>query len=287
MSKTPYIFDATTANFAEQVIAKSHQLPVLVDFWAGWCQPCQVLMPVLQRLAEDYGGKFLLAKVNADTEQALAVQYRVRGLPTLKLFRHGEIVDELVGVQPESVIRIAIDRHVVRESDRLVEQAQQAQAQGQQEQSLTLLQQAVEMEPENHQAAIALATALLTQGATAEAEHILQTLPPDVRAEEPASGMLAQIEFAAIAHGTPPKALLQQRLTTDPEDSEARYLLGIQETLAGNYETALEQFMELLKRNQKYRDEAARKALLAVFNILGAKHELVNHYRRQMFRYLH
>jgi putative thioredoxin len=211
MSKTPYIFDATTANFAEQVIAKSHQLPVLVDFWAGWCQPCQVLMPVLQRLAEDYGGKFLLAKVNADTEQALAIQYRVRGLPTLKLFRHGGIVDELVGVQPESVIRMAIDRHVVRESDRLVEQAQQAQAQGQQEQSLTLLQQAVEMEPENHQAAIALATALLTQGATAEAEHILQTLPPDVRAEEPASGMLAQIEFAAIAHGTPPKALLQQR----------------------------------------------------------------------------
>ena len=287
MSKSPYIFDATTASFAEKVVAKSHQLPVLADFWAAWCQPCQMLMPVLKRLAEDYGGNFLLAKVNADMEQALAVRYGVRGLPTLKLFRQGEIVDELVGMQPEAVIRAAIDRHVVRESDRLLEQAQQARAQGQQEQALALLQQATEVEPENHRAAVALAAAFLAQKATADAERILRALPPDARAEEPASGMLAQIEFAAIAHDSPPKPSLQQRITANPLDSEARYLLGIQEALAGNYEAALEQFMELLKRDQKYRDGAARKALLGVFNILGAKHKLVNYYRRQMFRYLH
>ncbi|QBQ53627.1 thioredoxin [Nitrosococcus wardiae] len=287
MSDNHYIIDVTESNFAEQVLAKSHQAPVLVDFWAAWCQPCQMLMPLLQQLAENYQGQFWLAKIDADKEQGLTLQYGVRGLPTLKLFRHGEVVEELVGVQPESVICAAIDRHLLRESDRLLEQAQTALAAGQEEQGLHLLHKAAEIDPEHYPVSVALAGALLKQGERTKAEQMLKALPLEVRGEEPASGLLAQIEFATLTEKAPDIHSLKQRLKANPEDSEACYLLGAQQALAGDYQDALEQFMVLLKQNPKYGDEAARKALLAVFNILGPDHELVLRYRRQMFRYLH
>ncbi|ABA57122.1 thioredoxin [Nitrosococcus oceani] len=287
MSENNYILDITEANFAEQVLTKSYQTPVLVDFWAAWCQPCQMLMPLLKQLAESYQGQFWLAKVNADEAQSLTHQYGVRGLPTLKLFRHSEVVEELVGVQPESAIRAAIDRHLIRESDLLLEQAQTARATGQEERSLELLHRAAEIDPKNHRISLTLAETLLKQGEIAEAEQILTTLPREIREEEPASGLLAQIEFTAFASRAPDIALLKQRLKTNPEDSEARYLLGVQQAFSRDYQGALEQFLDLLKRDPKYGDSAARKALLAVFSILGSDHELVPLYRRQMFRCLH
>lgn len=287
MSKNQYIFDVTTASFAKQVLAKSNQGPVLVDFWAAWCQPCQMLMPILRQLTEEYQGKLWLAKINTDEEQSLAVQYQVRGLPTLKLFRNGEVVDELVGVQPAAAIRTAIDRHIVRESDLLLDQAQAAQAAGQQERSFNLLRQAADLDPENHRVSLALAAALFAQGKITAAERIMKALPLEVREENLARGLLAQIEFAAIVQEAPDRAALEKRIAADPKDSEARYLFGVQQALSRNYEGALEQFLELLKCDRKYKDEAARKALLAIFNILGSSHELVIHYRRQMFRYLH
>jgi putative thioredoxin len=287
MSENNYIFDAIEANFTDQVLERSHQVPVLVDFWAAWCQPCRMLMPLLQQLVEEYKGKFWLAKVNADEEQALALQYGVRSLPTLKLFHNGKVVEELVGLQQKSTIRIVIDRHIVHEADLLIEQAQTAWAAGQQEQSLNLLHRATEADPENHRVSLALAEILLQQGEMAKAEQILKALPLEVRTKEPASGMLAKIEFIIISENAPDIPRLEQRIKANPEDSEARYLLGILQVLSGHYQSALEQFIELLKRDRKYRDDGARKALLAVFNILGSEHELVTHYRRQMFRYLH
>jgi putative thioredoxin len=287
MSENTYIFDITETNFADGVLERSHQVPILADFWAAWCQPCQTLMPLLQQLAEEYKGKFWLAKVNADEEQTLALQYGVRSLPTLKLFRNGKVVDELIGVQPKSVIRAIIDRHIISEADLLLNQAQVARAAGRQEQSLNLLHKAADTDPENHRVAVALAEAHLEQGEVTEAEQIMKSLPLAMRAEESASGMLAKIEFTILAENAPNIPSLEQRIRANLEDSEARYLLGVRQTLSGHYQSALEQFMELLKRDRRYRDDGARKALLAIFNILGSEHELVNRYRRQMFRYLH
>ncbi|MGR6034970.1 MAG: thioredoxin [Candidatus Nitrosoglobus sp.] len=287
MSENNYIFDATEANFTDQVLERSNQIPILVDFWAAWCQPCRMLMPLLQQLVEDYKGKFWLAKVNTDEEQALALQYGVRSLPTLKLFRNGKVAEELVGLQQKSIIRTTIDRHIVHEADLLMEQAKIAWNTGQQEQSLNLLHKAIKVDPENHRVSLVLAETLLKQGEIAEAEQILKALPLEVRIKEPASSMLARIEFITITENAPEISHLEQRIKANPEDSEAHYLLGVRQTLSGHYQSALEQFMGLLKRDRKYRDDGARKALLAVFNILGSEHELVTRYRRQMFRYLH
>ena len=110
MGESSYSFAATQDSFTNDVIEQSKAVPVMVDFWAAWCGPCQSLMPILQRLAEDYQGKFLLAKVNSDEQQALAAQYGVRSLPTVKLFKDGVVVDEFMGVQTEAFIRDMIER---------------------------------------------------------------------------------------------------------------------------------------------------------------------------------
>ena len=115
MSDSPHIIDVTRENFAE-VMQASFEVPVLMDFWAGWCQPCQVLMPILAKLAGDYQGKFLLGKVNTEEQQEIAAQFGIRGIPNVKLFRDGQPVDEFTGALPEQAVREFLDKHIVDES---------------------------------------------------------------------------------------------------------------------------------------------------------------------------
>jgi putative thioredoxin len=128
MSESIVIADAQ--NFTVQVIEKSEKVPVLVDFWAEWCAPCKMLLPILNKLVEEYQGQFILAKVNSDEQQELAAQYGIRSIPALKLFRHGKVVEEMTGVQSESVLREMIDRHRDRPADKLREQASAAHLAG-------------------------------------------------------------------------------------------------------------------------------------------------------------
>lgn len=113
MDSKSHIIHVNLENFSTEVVEKSKQVPVLVDFTADWCAPCRVLMPILNKLVEEYQGQFVLAKVDTDEEQKLAGQHGVRGFPTLKLYRHGQIVDEAQGMQPESVLRNMIDQHTM------------------------------------------------------------------------------------------------------------------------------------------------------------------------------
>src|SRR5690606_6986674 len=150
MSESPYIFDVTDSDFTVKVLENSYKVPVLVDFWAEWCGPCKMLMPLLAKLADDYQGKFLLAKVNTDEQVARAAQFNSRSIPTGKIFKHGRIVEEMLGAQPESVIRGLIERHIVRESDHLRASAEAAYQAGDAAQALALLEQAARMGPDNH-----------------------------------------------------------------------------------------------------------------------------------------
>jgi putative thioredoxin len=287
MNDSPYIFDATQGSFAQLVLENSFRQPVLVDFWAAWCQPCQILAPLLKRLAEEYQGAFLLAKVNADYEQALAAQFRVRGLPTVKVFRDGQAVEELVGLQPESVYRAVIQRYQVKASPSLQEQAQTAWQQGKREKALGLLREAIALEPENSDLKIALAEKLLAIQRVEEASEVLNSLPPEVCMQDPASGLLARLEFFQIAKDVPPTSALQATISANPDHCTARHQLGARKAVEGDFEAALEQFIEILRRDPKFSDEAGRKSLLAVFNILGRDHPLAATYRRKMSVLMH
>ena len=285
MSESSYIVEVNQHNFASLVEA-SQQVPVLVDFWADWCQPCQQLIPMLTRLAQEYRGRFILAKVNADAEQALAGHFRVRSLPTVIVVWQGQIVEQLVGLQPESTYRQIIERLTASPGDQLQEQVEALWEHGRRQEAVSLLREALKQE-ESVELKVMLAEKLLQLDQGGEARQLLQSLPAEEQERQPASGLLARLQFADLAEGAPDRRALEQRVQSDPTDSAARRQLAARCVLAGDYQAALEQFMEILRRDPKFEDEAGRKGLIAIFEILGNENPLVTAYRRRMFSLLH
>jgi putative thioredoxin len=282
MATSPYIADVTHQTFESEVLARSREVPVLVDFWAAWCGPCQMLMPVLTRLADEYRGKFFLAKVNSDNEQELAAQYGVRSLPTVKLFRHGQVVDEFMGAQPEKAIRALLDRHIPRESDARVQQAMVAAHSGQLDQALATLQQAVADDPANDRARLELARLLIHLGRADEAEMVIKALSAETKDGADAVTLKAQLEFARLVQAARPPEVLLEAVNANPHDSAARYELAAHLVLRRQYEPALDQLLEIVRSDRKFRDDAARKAMVSVFNLLGGSGDIVNQYRRKL-----
>ena len=282
MSTTSYSFDVTEENFASQVIEASHQAPVLVDFWATWCGPCQSLMPLLQKLADDYKGKFLLAKVEIDQQQNLATQFAVRSVPTVKLVKNGQIVDEFTGALPEGEIRAFLEKHIEHESDQLMQQAVQTYQQGQIEQALQQMQQLILDDPANEQNRVIFATVLLRENRVDDAMELINSLSTEMKESDDVKALLAQLEFVNITKDAPDINSLQARLDSDPSDCEARYQLSGYCMLQGDYEAGMQQLLEIVKRDRSYNDDAGRKTLLKVFDMLGGSGELVQKYRRAL-----
>ena len=287
MSESPYVFEVTQHNFAAVVVENSQRVPVLVDFWADWCQPCQTLTPLLTKLAQEYRGGFILAKVNADAEQGLAGHFRVRSLPTVMVVWQGQIVDQMVGVQPESAYRAVIDQLRASPGDQILEQVNALWQRGRQKQAVELLREALKHEPDRVELKVTLADKLIQLDRGEEARTLLQSLPAEERDRQPASGLLARLQFADLAQGAPDLATLEAQVRTKPDDCAARRQLAARYVLAGDYEAALEQFMDILRRDPKFGDEAGRKGLIALFEMLGNENPLVIAYRRRMFSLLH
>jgi thioredoxin len=180
MDESPFIIDVTRENYA-QVMETSFNVPVLIDFWASWCQPCQVLMPILARLAEEYQGKFLLGKLNTEEQQEIAAQFGIRSIPNVKLFRNGQPVDEFMGALPEKAVREFLDRHVARDSDAQVAEALEQLRAGNAAGAVMLLDEAREADPDNPRITVALAQAQAAGGNIAAAEATLDSLPANER----------------------------------------------------------------------------------------------------------
>jgi putative thioredoxin len=282
MVTSPHIADITQQTFQSSVLAKSQEIPVLVDFWAAWCGPCKMLMPVLARLADEYRGKFFLAKVNTDVEQALAAHYGVKSLPTVKLFKNGQVVEGFLGVQPEKAIRALLDRHIPRESDTLIDNALLAMQAGKVDEAMTALQMAMESDPANDRAGIELARLLLQRGRVENAESVLDALSGDARETPAALALAAQLKFARIAAHARPVDALQQAIAANPHDSSARHELAARHVLQGEYTAALDELLEIVRTDRKFEDDAARKAMISIFDLLGSASETVRQYRRKL-----
>ena len=286
MSESPYLYDVTQADFAERVLARSHEVPVLVDFWADWCGPCKMLAPVLHKLAEDFGGQLIVAKVNSDAEQALATQYGIRSLPTVKLFRDGAVVDEFMGVQPESAIRAILERHVPRDSDSVREQAMEIWRSGDAATAAAMLKEAAEKDPENTKVVPDLARVLLAQGEADEAERLLRGLPANRAEDADVKQLLASAYFSRLLKGASEVVALKERMDADAKDFAALEQLAAHWILEGNYEAGMDALLQIMRGDRKYNDDAGRRGLLAAFELLGDD-ERVTPYRRQMFNLLH
>jgi putative thioredoxin len=287
MSDSPYIVIVDAQNFATEVLEKSNQVPVLVDFWAEWCAPCKMLMPILTKLVEEYQGQFILAKLNTDEQQQLATQYDIRSIPTLKLFRHGQMVEETMGAQSETVLREMIDRHRDRPADKLRLQATTAHLAGDSTLAITLLKQAQEMEPTYHQVQLDLAKILIDEKKFEEAEKLLKALPINLQAEPEVKELMAFFTFSSVAAKAPSLETLESTIANTPNDLMARYQLSAHKVLEGDHEAAIEHLLELMRRDRRFEEDAARKGLLAIFTLLGNEGPVVNRYRSKMLSLLH
>ncbi len=281
MTASPFIADVSQNSFESEVLVRSRTTLVLVDFWAAWCGPCKMLMPVLTRLAGEYQGKFFLAKVNSDQEQALANQYGVRSLPTVKLFRNGQVVDEFMGAQPEKTIRALLDRHVPRESDAHIQDAAQAARAGRFDEALTILQQAMADDPGNDRVKLELARLFLRLGRADDAERTLASLAGEIRDGADAIALRAQLGFARIVQTARAPDQLLHAVQANPRDSAARYELAAHLVVRQQFEAALDQLLDIVRADRKWNNDAARKAMVSIFDLLGSG-ETVNDYRRRL-----
>lgn len=286
MSNSPFVQEVTRDNFQQVIVEGSHRQPVLVDFWASWCQPCQMLMPLLAKLAEEYQGRFILAKVNTEEQQEIAAQFGIRSIPDVRLFKDGQEVDGFTGALPESAIREFLDKHLPRPSDPLVEQALQAISTGDTDQGIALLQQAQSTDPSNPRIPVALAHAYMLAGDWEAAKAALDSLPAAEQDRPEVAQLRAQLHFASEAPPASELPGLEARLEQNENDSEARYRLAMGLVLQQRFEEAIEQLLTLMSKDRKYGEDAARQALLRLFDMLGDD-PLVTDARRRLFNMMH
>jgi putative thioredoxin len=270
--------EVDAGNFREIVLEGSKTAPVVIDFWAPWCAPCRALKPILEKLAAEYAGKFTLAKINSDENQELAAQMGVRSIPAVKAIVDGELVDEFVGALPESQVREFIERIVPSPSALALDRARELMAAGEHEAALASLDSALELDARNDDARVDRLEALLRLGRTEEARHVLESLDPLSLAQPKVAALKAELEFAAGP--SEDATLLASRIQADPADLEARMQLARHYAHARDYQPALEQLLEIVRRDRKFGDDAGRKTMLEIFSLLGSGHDLVDRYRR-------
>ena len=275
-----FSIDVTEADFEQQVIAASMQMPVVVDLWAEWCGPCRMLKPILEKLAEEYQGRFRLAKVDSDQNQDIARQFAVRGIPTVIGIVNGREVARFTGAQPESSVREFLDKLMPSPAEPLVQQAAAALSGGDVTHALHHLQEALTLDPAHLEARLAASEILLGTGRLQDAQVMLDGLPADKRGDERVSALAARIDFALKTEDSPDPGVLQQRVQSNPADLEARLQLAILLSAREEYETALQHLLSIVQQDRHFQDDIGRKTMLEVFQLLGGGHELVSRYRR-------
>jgi putative thioredoxin len=282
MSDLPHVFDATTETFETEVLQKSLQTPVLVDFWATWCGPCKTLGPILEKLAGEYHGAFELAKVDVDKEQQIAAAFQIRSVPTVFLVKDGQIVDGFPGALPEGQLREFLAQHGVTPADAPAGIEAEAEAAPLDPLSqVAALREAIAADPDKAELKLDLALALIKTGAVAEAGPLLDSLPANLATDDRAVRARARLDFHTALADAPPADTLAARVQADGNDLDARHLLGIHRLLAGQEEAALEQFLEMLRIDRGYREGLPRKALIDAFRVVEDE-DLVGRYRRRM-----
>ncbi|OQX10253.1 MAG: thioredoxin [Thiothrix lacustris] len=285
---SPYIFEATAQNF-QQIMDSSFQVPILVDFWADWCQPCKMLMPILAKLANEYQGGFILVKVNSDQQQQLAAQFGVRNLPTVKVIKDGRIVDEFTGVQPEAEIRKFIERYRTRKTEPYRQQALEMYNTGDIGGATQLMEQVLQHEPDFHEAAIELAGMLLQQQRAEEAEVLLQAIPADAIDNQVISQLLADVKRAKLQAqvvGVDTSAL-EQRLAENPDDLATMLELAKIRVAMDEIEAGLALYFAVHQKDSQFQDGAGKQGLFNTFELIGSANPLVKKYRNKLFALLY
>jgi putative thioredoxin len=280
---SPWVIDAIESDFETQVIERSKQVPIVVDFWAPWCGPCRALGPLLERLAQEYDGQFVLARVNIDENPGLASAFRVQSIPMVIGIRDGTLAGHFVGALPEPGVRDFLAQLLPSEADRTAEEGAAHLAAGKTAEAESAFRRALELDSRNERATVGLADVLSRCNADAEALALLERVGPGPHRQE-ADRLAAALRVRQSGAGD--EAALRARVEANPADLETRFALAQALAAAGRYDEALEHYLGIVKRNRTFRDDAARKAMLDVFDLLGAGDELAERYRSELAKVL-
>jgi putative thioredoxin len=273
-------------DFDREVLERSHERPVIVDFWAPWCQPCCLLGPVLERLVNERAGEVLLAKLNIDQSPDLAAKYGIQAIPAVIAFRDGKPVLDFVGLLPEDQLRAFVERLVPSEADRLARQAVALEEKRPAEAEV-LYRQALGLDDHNQAALIGLARVLLAKGNENEASELVARVSPGGEQAAECERLHASLSLRQVARGFGDEASARRRLEAGPNNAQARYELGCILADAGRYREALDLLLSAAESDRKLAASQVREAMLQIFQVIGIRSEMADQYRDRLARALY
>ena len=274
------IFEANDADFKETVLERSHQIPVMVDFWAEWCAACLMLGPILEKMVDQYAGRIALAKVDLDHNQNLASQFSIRSIPAVKIFYEGKIIKEFLGAIPSDQVQTIIDEILPDEKKPRIEEANADLAGGRWEDAEKIYREILQDVPHHPDAGLGMGVIAFHQGRFNDAEEFLKTVTSETPGYEKVPPMMARIYFEKLP--APDLNEITATLKLTPEDPRALYSLAIIYARGGEYEMALETLLRVLRIDKEYEEGTARSIYLKIIEIIGRNSPEGKRYQRDL-----
>jgi len=282
MEETRLIFDVTDATFVDEVLKASDDVPVAVDFWAPWCEPCRALSPALERVIESMGGAVRLAKLDIDRSPTVAQRLGVSGIPMVKLFRNGEVISEFVGLIPEADIKVFLEKALPSREDVLVDEAVALISAGAVEPAKGKLEEVVKLSPSHPRAHLELGKLAWRSGDFDGAEREFGEVSEGTAEFEAAATHLAAIEFNKSCHQRGGLEKTEDKYKQSPGSLDAKFDFAQCLAAGEEYEKALRLLLEIVEAEKGYREEAAKEDMVKIFGILGQASPLAREYRSKL-----
>lgn len=279
MNTSPHVIDATDVDFQEKVLVKSREVPVLVDFWATWCGPCKTLGPVLEKLADEYAGRFQLVKIDIDRSPQVAMAFRVQSVPTVYLVKDGQPIDGFQGGQTETAIRQLLDRHLPAAAVDPMIAAEAALADNQLDAAARGFRAVLETEPTHGDALIGMARVAMGMGDQGAMSGWLDQIPAESPAFSKGERLRGLLAFSEDAGDI---STLEAAVAQNAEDADAWYRLGATYAVGSRFELSFAAFLKVVSLDRELREDGGRKALLSLFELVGAEDDIVIKARRRL-----